>query len=48
MTKKQKLAAAVELGRRGGQARARNLTPEERKAIAEKGAKARWRKSEAK
>jgi len=43
---KQKNPAAVELGRlgglKGGDARARKLTPEERKSIAQKAAKARW------
>jgi hypothetical protein len=42
-------AAAVELGRRGGQkggrARAAKLTPEERSASAKKAAAARWNKS---
>ena len=41
-----KSAAAVELGRRGGQkggpARARKLTAEQRAAIARKAAQARW------
>ena len=41
-----KNAAAVELGRLGGQkggpARARKLTPEQRAAIARKAAQARW------
>jgi len=37
-----KLPAAVQLGRRGGKARAANLTPEERSAAARKAAKARW------
>ncbi len=36
--------AAVELGRRGGQARAASLSERERKAIARKAAKARWGK----
>lgn len=34
--------AAVELGRKGGRARAKRLTPERRSAIAQKAAKARW------
>ena len=34
--------AAVELGRRGGQARADKLTPEQRSKIARKAAAARW------
>jgi hypothetical protein len=40
-------SAAAELGARGGNARFRRLTPEERKAIAKKGATARWRKARA-
>lgn len=43
-----KLAAAVELGRRGGmkggRARADNLSPERRTEIAQKAAATRWRK----
>lgn len=39
---------AVELGRlggkKGGEARAKKLTPEQRKEIAQKAAEARWRK----
>jgi hypothetical protein len=46
--KQQKNPAAVELGRlgglKGGKARASKLTPEQRKAIAQKGAAARWQK----
>lgn len=46
--KPAKNPAAVELGRLGGQkggkARAEKLTPEERKAIAVKAARARWQK----
>lgn len=34
--------AAVELGRSGGKARAAKLTPDERKGIASKAARARW------
>jgi hypothetical protein len=34
--------AAQALGKKGGTARARKLTPEERSAIARKAAKARW------
>jgi hypothetical protein len=34
--------AAVELGSRGGKARAANLSAKRRKAIARKAAKARW------
>ena len=44
----QKNPAAVELGRlggkKGGKARAEKLTPEQRKEIARKAAKARWGK----
>jgi len=36
--------AAVTLGKKGGQSRAKNLTPEQRKEIARKAAKARWGK----
>ena len=36
--------AAVALGRKGGKARAKSLTSEERKTIAKKAAKERWRK----
>jgi hypothetical protein len=43
----QKNQAAVELGRlggkKGGKARAEKLTPEQRKEIARKAAKARWK-----
>jgi hypothetical protein len=38
----KKLAAAVELGRRGGKARARKLSPARRQEIGREGAKARW------
>jgi hypothetical protein len=34
--------AAKALGKKGGAARAKNMTPERRKEIARKGAKARW------
>ncbi len=44
----EKNPAAVELGRlggkKGGKARAEKLTPEQRKEIARKAAKARWEK----
>jgi hypothetical protein len=39
---RKKNAAAVQLGRRGGKATAKNLTADERRAIAKKAAKARW------
>jgi hypothetical protein len=46
---KQKNPAAVALGKlgglKGGKARAKVLTPSERKAIAKKAAKARWSKA---
>jgi len=38
----KKNPAAVELGRKGGKARAAKLTPEQRKASASKAGKARW------
>ena len=41
----KKNPAAVELGRRGGKATARNLSAEERKQIATKAARARWAKT---
>lgn len=37
-------AAAVSLGRRGGKARANNMTPERRAEIAKKAAAKRWQK----
>lgn len=36
--------AAQQLGRKGGKARARNLTPEQKTEIARKAAIARWSK----
>ncbi|MGB7125838.1 MAG: RNA-binding protein [Methylovirgula sp.] len=36
--------AAKALGKKGGEARSRNLTPEKRKEIAAKAAKSRWSK----
>ncbi len=41
-----KSKAAVELGRRGGQARAAKLNKEQREDIARLAAQARWRKAE--
>lgn len=41
-----KSKAAQEMGRMGGQARADNLSAAERKAIARKAAKARWKKDQ--
>ncbi len=43
----EKNAAAAELGRKGGAARAKNMTPEKRTEIAKKAARARWRASPA-
>jgi hypothetical protein len=37
------VSAAAQLGKLGGAARARNLTAEQRKEIARKGAAARWK-----
>ena len=37
-------SAAAELGSRGGKARAAKMTPAARSAIAQKAAKARWRR----
>ena len=42
--KKDKDANAVALGRKGGKARRNKLTPEQRKEIASKAARARWSK----
>jgi hypothetical protein len=42
-----KNAAAVALGRKGGQARAKKLTPEERSDSARKAVEARWAKQRA-
>ena len=39
-------SAAAQLGKLGGAARARQLSPERRKAIARKAAKARWAQEE--
>ena len=36
-------SAAVELGKRGGKARAAGMTPERRSEIAKKAARARWK-----
>jgi hypothetical protein len=45
---KRKDPAAVALGRKGGKATAKNLTPEERTEAAKKAAAARWGAREAK
>ena len=44
LTDDGKNKAAVELGRRGGQARAKKLTPKQRADVARKAAQARWSK----
>jgi len=41
-TKDGKSKAAVELGKKGGAARARTLSPKQRSALAKKAAKSRW------
>jgi len=41
-----KNAAAVSLGRKGGQARAKNLTPEQRSEASRKAVEARWAKTQ--
>lgn len=41
-TPEERHAAAVTLGRKGGQSRAKRLTPEQRKEIARKAAQKRW------
>jgi hypothetical protein len=46
--KKDKDPNAVALGRKGGKARTQKLSPERRKDIAQKAAKARWAKSDKK
>jgi hypothetical protein len=43
-TPEERHVAAVMLGRKGGQARAKRLTPEQKLEIAQKAAKARWNK----
>lgn len=45
-TKPEKNQAAAELGRKGGRARAKALTPRERAEIASAAATARWKKSD--
>lgn len=44
MASSKKNPAAVELGKRGGKARAATLTPEQLAEIGKKGAAARWAK----
>ena len=43
-TQEERHIAAITLGKKGGQARAKRLTPEQRKEIAQKAAKKRWNK----
>lgn len=43
-TPEERHAAAVTLGQKGGQARAKRLTPEQRREIAKRAAKTRWGK----
>jgi hypothetical protein len=45
---KRKNPAAVELGRKGGQARMKKMTAEERSKVASQAAKARWDKKKGK
>jgi hypothetical protein len=42
--RKKKNPAAVELGRRGGRARMKTMTPDQRREISRRGALARWKK----
>jgi hypothetical protein len=44
MASKRKNPAAVSLGRKGGKARLKTMTAEQRTAAARKAAKARWKK----
>ncbi len=47
MVKKSEISKYLaELGRKGGKARVKNQTPEQRKASARKAAQARWGKKE--
>ena len=45
MAKKEKHSNAAALGRKGGEARTRTMTPEQRKKIARKAIAARWAKA---
>ncbi len=47
-TEDGKNKAAVELGRKGGKARAAKMTPERRREIARRAAAARWARDQAK
>jgi hypothetical protein len=44
MAKKRVMVDVVAIGRKGGKNSRKNFTPEERKAMAQKAAKARWGK----
>jgi hypothetical protein len=46
-TSKRKNPYAVALGRKGGKARVKNLSPEERSESARKAVQARWQKARA-
>lgn len=46
MPTKKKNPHAAAMGKKGGKARARALSPEQRKMIAKSGAQARWAKKE--
>ena len=48
MAKKEKNPSAVALGRLGGKSRARKLTPERRKEIAQNAINTRWAKDKKK
>jgi hypothetical protein len=46
--KKKVMVDLVDVGRKGGQARAKKLSPKERSESARKAAKARWEKKKSK
>ena len=46
--KKKTMVDVAAIGRKGGKNSRKNFTPEERKAMAQKAAKARWGKKDAK
>ena len=48
LTREELKDAARVFGREGGKARAKNLSPEERSAIARKAGQARWQKTKKK
>jgi hypothetical protein len=45
LSDEEHLAMSAKGGKKGGKARAKTLTPEERSAIAQKAAAARWKKA---